>query len=57
MKKDSLKTGRKKRNEKPQFVAFGKDINGIVATAAIVILLLIAAIILVVVLASVLQAE
>ncbi len=47
----------KKNHDKPQFVAFGKDVNKFIATAAIVLLLLIVAVVLVIVLASVLQAE
>lgn len=47
----------KKKSEKPQFVAFGRDVNKFVATMVLTVLLLIVAAVLVIVLASVLQAE
>lgn len=57
MDKKTLKQNHDKRPDKPQFVAFGKDINKFVAMAVLVLLLLIVAVVLVIVLAGVLQAE
>lgn len=57
MKRNNLTEKHRKKADKPQFIMFGKEINGVIATAATVILLLVTAIILVVVLAMVMQTE